>query len=205
MRTDTDTPGESTSVAGYTADVDAPADAGEARGRRSSWLPWLPWLLVALAVAVAVVATWRWQELAGHERQRAAVTAAAGDFAVALTNWDAGDGMADTRESLRAGGTETFAQDVDDLFGGTEDLAALTELGARSDGDVRDVFVQSLDGDRAEALAVVVQRLTTDEGQETNVRYARMTLSAADTGWLVDDVELLVDAAQQAAPGEARG
>jgi len=162
---------------------------------------WLPWLLVALAVAVAAAATWRWQELAGQERQREAVAAAAGDLALALTNWDAADGMADTRESLQASGTEAFGGDVDDLFGGTEDLAALTELGARSDGEVRDVFVQSLDEDRATALAVVVQRLTTDDGQETNVRFAHLALTRGGGGWLVDDVELLVDASQQATAG----
>ncbi|MEX2627751.1 MAG: hypothetical protein WD225_12765, partial [Ilumatobacteraceae bacterium] len=103
-------------------DGDAGAPPPARTGLRASVV--LPWILVVLAVALAVVATWRWQELAGEQRQRDAVTAAAGDFALALTNWDAADGMGDTREALRVGGTEAFAQDVDDLFGGTEDLAA---------------------------------------------------------------------------------
>jgi hypothetical protein len=172
--------------------------ASAAAPTRRGLPPALPWILLVLAVVVAAVATWRWQELAALERQRAAVEATAGDFAVALTNWDAADGMADTREALRAHGTEAFAQDVDELFGGTEDLAALTELGARSEGEVRDLFVQSIADERAEALAVVVQRVSTDAGQETNLRYAAVSLVHSSGDWLVDQVELLVDATSTA-------
>lgn len=189
--------------------VDRPADERPGRRLRAGHV--LPWVLVVLAVAVAAVATWRWQELAADDRQRAAVRAAAEDFAIALTNWDSADGMTDTRDTLRDAGTAAFAQDVEELFGGTEDMAAISDLGARSEGHVDGVYVQWIGTDpdladeeaddlapRAEVLAVVTQRITTDAGQETTDRYARILLEDADRGWLVHEVELLVDASQSA-------
>jgi hypothetical protein len=165
-------------------------------GPRTSARRLVPWILVVLAVAVAVVSTWRWQELAGLERTREDVAAATSRFVTSLTSWDAAEGMAATRDELRTRGTEAFARDVDELFGSTEDLRGLEELGARSEGEVRDVYVQRLDGARAETLAVVVQRVTTSQvtDPEVHLRYAAVTLERVEGGWLVDDLELLVDA-----------
>jgi hypothetical protein len=157
----------------------------------------LPWILVVLAVATALVSTWRWQQLATIERAREDVAATTSQFVTALTTWDASAGMGATRDELQARGTEVFARDVDELFGTTEDLRGLAELGARSEGEVRDVYIQSLAGDRAAGLAVVVQRVTTDEvdSPEVHLRYASVGLERVDGRWLVDDVELLIDAA----------
>jgi hypothetical protein len=157
----------------------------------------LPWVLVVLAVAVAVVSTWRWQELAVLERTREDVAAVTSRFVTTLTTWDASAGMGETREALRSGGTELFASDVDQLFGSTEDLRGLAELAARSEGEVREVYVQSLQEDRAETLAVVLQQVTTDavEDPEVHLRYASVDLQLVDGQWLVDQLELLVDTA----------
>lgn len=169
------------------------------RGRR------LPWIVATVAVLVAlatiVVAAVLITEARGADAERDAVEQAAGRFTLELTTWDASDGMGDTRESLREAGTETFAADVDQLFGGTDDLATLEELGARSEGEVRDVLVQSLEGDEAEALGVVVQRVTTEatEGEEVSMRYALLTMQRDGGAWRVDAVELVVDALQQTA------
>jgi hypothetical protein len=173
-----------------------PRDAEATPRSRTSVRQLLPWILVVLAVAVAVVSTWRWQEVAGLERTREDVAAATSGFVTTLTSWDAAAGMTATRDELRSRGTEDFARDVDELFGSTEDLRGLEELGARSEGEVRDVYVQRLDGDRAQTLAVVVQRVTTTEvtDPEVHLRYAAVTLERIDGGWLVEDVELLVDA-----------
>lgn len=166
------------------------------------WLRIAPWIVALLAVAVAVVATVQWQTLASAERAAEAVERAAGEFAVALTNWDAaGGGMLETREQLRASGTDRFGTDVDELFGPTDDLGSLAELGARSEGELRDVFVQSISEDRAEVLAVVLQRVVTDvtEGTEVSLRFAQVRLVDQDGTWLVDEVELLVDSLRESA------
>jgi hypothetical protein len=178
------------------ADVVGTAPAASPRRTRTSPLRTaLPWVLVVLAVAVAVVSTWRWQELAAVERAREDVAAATSQFVTTLTTWDASAGMVETREALRSGGTELFGSDVDELFGSTEDLRGLAELGARSEGEVRQVYVQSLQDDRAETLAVVLQQVTTAEVQdpEFHLRYAAVELQLVEGRWLVDQLELLVD------------
>jgi hypothetical protein len=157
-------------------------------------------VLLLVAVAVAAYTTWQWQQLAAAEQAREDVEVATMQFVTTLTNWDAGAGMVETREALRDAGTETFARDVDELFGTTEDLRGLADLGARSEGEIRDVFVQSLDGDRAETFAVVLQQATTDtvEVPELHLRYASLALVQVDGRWLVDDLTLLVDSAPDA-------
>lgn len=162
-----------------------------------------PWVLLVLALAVAVTSTIQWRQLATEQAVREEVDAVAGSFMLTLTTWDASEGMAATREELREAGTERFAGEVEELFGTTEDLAGLEDIGARSEGEVRRSFVQEVDGDRATALVVVDQRITADvlEGEEASVRYAELDLVRTSGDWLVDEVELLVDVAtRDAAP-----
>lgn len=178
-----------------------PRPEPEATGRPGLVRIVVPWLLVvALAVVAAVLFT-QLRTAQDRAAQVDAVGEAAGLFARDLTSWDATDGMADTREELRARSTETFAAEVDQLFGGSDDLAQLEELGARSESEVTDVLVSRVDGDEAEALAVVTQRVTTEvtEGEEISQRYARMTMRRDGDGWRVEDLELAVDLLQQTA------
>ncbi len=184
------------------SDAEPPEDGPVGDRQRSQRLPWI---VAAIAMLVAVASVVVAFVIVAAERRPtedlAAVEQTAGQFALDLTTWDASDGMADTRERLREAGTGAFAADVDELFGGTDDLATLAELGARSEGEVRDVLVQSLEGDEATALAVVVQRVTTavTEGEEVSLRYALLTLQREDGVWRVHEVELVVDALQEAA------
>lgn len=182
---------------------DGDRPSGRWRPRPRQVLRAAPWVLLVLALAVAVTSTIRWQQLAAEQAVREEVDAAAGSFVLTLTTWDASEGMAATREELRQAGTERFAGEVDELFGTTEDLAGLEDIGARSEGEVRRSFVQEVDDDRATALVVVDQRITADvlDGEETSVRYAELDLVRTSGDWLVDEVELLVDVAtRDAAP-----
>jgi hypothetical protein len=183
--------------------TDVAATSTDRRDWRSGlWL--LPWILLALAISAAVFFFLESQELRAHEAAREEVERVAGTFMLTLTTWDGTQDMADTREELRAAGTDRFAGEVDELFGTTEDLAGLAEIGARSEGDVRRSFVQEIDGDQATALIVVVQRLSSDltDEDEIAVRYAEIELLDRGGEWRVDDVELLVDATQQAPSGD---
>jgi hypothetical protein len=184
-----------------------PADDPEASTERRDWRSWLwllPWILLALAISAAAFFFLESQELRAHEAAREDVERVAGTFMLTLTTWDGTQDMADTREELRAAGTDRFAGEVDELFGTTEDLAGLAEIGARSEGDVRRSFVQEIDGDQATALIVVVQRLSSDltDEDEVAVRYAEIELLDRGGEWRVDDVELLVDVTQQDTGGE---
>jgi hypothetical protein len=175
---------------------------------RRSWHPGrgavavlLPWTVAVLALALAAALFLQLRSAGTTENELAAVEETVGRFALDLTSWDASDGMGGTREALRGAASERFATEVDELFGGTDDLAELEEIGARSEAEVEDVLVSSIEGDEAEALAVVVQRVSTDvtDGEEVSLRYARLGLVEEDGDWRVDRVELVVDALEEAA------
>lgn len=171
-------------------DTAAPTAPSAAAGRGSL----LPWIVAVVAILVAAFSTFQWLTLQGQADTRAAVQRTAEEFMVALTNWDASDGLQDTRDALKAAGTGDFVGEVDELFGGTLG-ADLEAAAAVSTGEVQDVFVQRIEGDEAVALGVVVQELTTnltDEPDRT-VRSARLTLQRVDGAWLVSNVQLLVD------------
>lgn len=172
---------------------------GDGRRRPRWWV--LPWLVAAVAVLVAMATTSQWLTLRAEDQTRQQVLRTAEEFVVALTTWDASDGLEDTREELRAAGTGAFLAEVDDLFGGTLG-DELEEVDAVSRGDVEDVFVQRIQDDQAIALAVIVQEVETNlsDSPDRTVRSARLTLTREDDRWLVSNVQLLADDVQGAAP-----
>lgn len=191
-------------TAAATAEPDTAAPP--ARGPSRFWLV-APWVLAVLALGAAGFSTWQWLELRSAEADRAAVQAAASEFMLTLTNWDAREGLDDTVDELRAAGSERFLEEIDELFGGTL-RQELEQAGAVSTGELQDVFVQSVDEREAVVFAVVIQHLevgVTDESAST-VRSARVALTQTGERWLVSRVELIDDsglgpeAAQEDAP-----
>lgn len=183
-------------------DHDPEGETTDTDRRRARW--WvLPWLVAAVAVLVAVAATSQWLSLRAEEQTRQEVQRVAEEFVVALTTWDASDGLQDTREELREAGTGAFAAEVDELFGGTLG-DELEEAEAVSEGEVEDVFVQRIQGDEAIVLGVVIQELRTNltDTPDRTVRSARLTLTREDGRWLVSGVQLLADDAGREAPAE---
>lgn len=181
-----------------TGEPGAAGDAADAAGGRGRWRRWrepVAWGLLVAALALATISTVQWQRLAAAEQERGAARETATEFMATLTTWDATEGMGGVRESLRDASTERFADEIDQLFGTTEDLAGLSELSARSEGEILRAHLQSVDGDDAVALVVAEQRLVAERAarEETSTRYAELDLERTDGAWLVDDVELLVD------------
>lgn len=153
-----------------------------------------PWVLALFGLAAAAFSTWQWLELRAVESTRAEVQAAATDFVLTLTNWDASDGLDDTVDELRAAGSERFLEEIDRLFGSGL-RQELEQVRAVSTGEIQDVFVQSIDEREAVVFAVVIQELElglTDESTST-VRSARVALRKSDDRWLVTRVELVND------------
>lgn len=187
-----------------TADASSTVEEGTTHprppGRGPSW--WIGWALAVVGLIGCAVLGVLLVRSGGADAERAAAEEAAGRFALALTTWDAGAGeLTDTREQLREASTDTFDSEVELLFGSTDDLNDLEEIGARSTSEVEQLLVQELDGDRADVLAVIVQRVTTEitEGEEVSLRYARMGMLREGGTWRVNEVELLVDLLQESA------
>lgn len=170
-------------------------DAADGRSRLRTWLPWI----VALAaVGLAVFSTVRWQQLEGEigpvreaEAARAEVEAAAGTFLLELTTWDATEGLTETRDRLTELGTDDFRAEVDRLFG-AELSVELKQVEATSQGEVQDLFVQRVEGDRAVVFAVVIQSQDTAQTEpDTLIRSARVTLERVDGEWKVAAVDMV--------------
>lgn len=175
----------------------APTD-GDTSHSPSALRSRLPWIVAIAAVALAVFATYRWVSLASEigpvraaEEIRAEVEATAGTFLLELTTWDAANGLAETRDRLRELGTGEFLDEVDQLFG-AELAAELRDVQATSSGEVQDLFVQRIDGDRAVVFGVVLQTQdTTRTDPDTIVRSARVVLERVEGVWKVSRVEMV--------------
>ncbi|MFP5308331.1 MAG: hypothetical protein ACLGIR_01990 [Actinomycetes bacterium] len=164
-----------------------PALRGRVALRRAA-----PWLVTVLALALAGWSTWQWQVLAAREDAVLTVRATATDVLTVLTNWDA-DELDTTRTSLEAAGTDAFAEQVDE-FVGPQAAEALAAAGTRSEGAVEDLFVQSIDGDRAVVFAIVAQALVSDDTEgvvQPATRAAELRLQLVDGRWLVDGIDLI--------------
>lgn len=154
----------------------------------------IPWVLAVAFAAVAAVALVQWQGMRNTESARDQARTAAIEVVRLLTEWDASDGLDDTREDLKAVATGDFSDQIDDIFGADE-VSQLVDANVRSEGEIGDVFVQSLEGDTAEVFAVVTQTTTTEtvEVPLTVVQRAAILLERQGDRWLVASVELTSD------------
>ncbi len=163
---------------------------------RSRWLPWAL-SLVATAAAVALFLLWR-SERAGDERI-AEVRTTTERFLVALTNFSAETIDRDVSE-IRSYAVGQFATEVSETFG-EERLQAIREGEVTSTGEVRSVYVQSLDGAAATAFGVVDGTTTNRASPQPRVDVLHVEVGLIETteGWRVNQVEILQN--PQAPPG----
>lgn len=185
--------GPETSTADETAENDAAKtaaakpsskiDAPRRRGRM------VPWLLVILTTAALVFVTLQWLPLRASEGERLDVATSARDVVTRLTTWDARTGLENTISGLAAVGTPSFAADVDRFFAGPAG-DELVSSGAASTALIKDIFVQSIDGDNATVFVVLDQSISTLVPQANNVlpRRAVVELVRADGRWLAEDI-----------------
>ncbi|HEX9767304.1 MAG TPA: hypothetical protein VGA36_11125, partial [Nitriliruptorales bacterium] len=118
---------------------------------------------------------------------------------------DASDGLDDTVAALRARGTGRFLAQAEDLLGGPVG-DELEIAAAASAGQVEDLFVQSIDGERAEVFAVVTQAVnsTLTDGTQRSVRQVVMVLERVEGAWLIENLEL-PELVQQRPTGDGEG
>lgn len=173
-----------------------PIDGGEPRtdpperGRPSALLVALA--VVAIAGLVGTAVFWsKWHALQNRAGAQTAVTTTATDFLKALTNFDASTIDADFNrvEGYAVGNFKTQAAQ----FFSTDVRKALAKVQAVSRGQIRDLYVESLKGDRASVYASVDQTIANinfkaPEQDELRI-VVNMTKSAQ--GWRVSDVTVL--------------
>lgn len=165
---------------------------GPARLRHGfSWL--VPVLLVvtALSLIAAIGFALAWSNLNSQQNTRTTVTRVAQDFLLSLTNFTPAN--LDSRLSnLSTYATGDFAKQENQFFG-TSIRQALEKVQASSRGQVRYVFVQSLNGDQATVYAWVDQTFVNNKltSPQTDVLQVSLTMLDRPAGWKIGDVTVL--------------
>jgi Mce-associated membrane protein len=116
---------------------------------------------------------------------------AAREFAIALTNFDAATIDADF-DRIVDSATGDFAEEADRFYD-EEIRSQLRDAQATSRSEVRDLYVQSFDGDTGTAFAVVDQSVANNRSPQPVTDTLRIELGMArvDGGWKVRTVEVL--------------
>jgi hypothetical protein len=157
----------------------------------------LPWVLVALATAAAVVFALLWRnadsQLASAqslEHERAQVVATGTDFLTALTNFSGTSIQSDVAK-IRRFAVGDFAQQVDQFFGPTN-VTALQKGKVVSVGQVRSMFVQSIDGQQASVFGLVDEAVrSAHSAPHTSTLRIDVEMLETASGWRVSNVDIL--------------
>lgn len=185
--------------------TDTPTETGSPPTRRSAPRARAPWRWATAVVALIAVALAVWLaielrstraelgDLRAAAQAESDVQAATVELMRVLTNWDAEDpGLQRTRDQLAAMATGDFRDQIDEIFGGGV-AADLEATRARSVGELRDVYVQQIEEDRAEAFVVADQTVTSDDAAQPLevTRRAEVVLRLVDDVWKVSVVTIV--------------
>ncbi|MGV9774269.1 hypothetical protein [Streptosporangium sp. NPDC003464] len=204
----------------------APEEAagGGERGRLAGTGRWRGRLVGAVAAmafaATAATAVLQWMaadRLAEEKADRSAVSARAGEFAVALQTYDYSD-LQSYRDQVFAISGEDFEKTYDEAFSPLEGV--ITSMKANSSASVRGVYVAEVAEGRAKAITVVDSQVTSTAGTRRMLgTYMELGLIKTGGEWKVNDATVMgaadelvtdpngkaVDAAPTPAPSPSTG
>jgi Mce-associated membrane protein len=158
--------------------------------------PRLPWILAGVAAVIAIAFAVLWLGLRGQLAPQRQVEATARGFLLALTNFDAATIDRDVEE-IRSYAVGDFAREVQQTFS-PDRIEAIRASEATSVGRIRDVFVQSIEGDTATAFGVVNETVqnTTSPAPTSDVLRTELVLVRTTQGWKVSSVQILQSPAE---------
>jgi len=171
-----------------------PRTVGGPVRRRRSTSPWLvPFLLIltALSLIAAIGFALAWSNLQSQQNTKTTVTRVAKDFLLSLTNFTPAN--LDSRLSnLSTYATGDFAKQENQFFG-TSIRQALQKVQASSRGQIRYIFVQTLNGDQATVYAWVDQTFVNNKltSPQTDVLQVSLGMFDRPAGWKIGSVSVL--------------
>jgi len=115
----------------------------------------VPWTLAVLGLSGTLIFGHAWANQNAQSAQQTQVRAVAGDFLLALTNFDAKDVDADFNQ-IQGYATGDFAKQSNQFFGSAIRQQLEAAL-ASSRGQIRSQYVQSIGGNQASVYSVVDQ------------------------------------------------
>jgi hypothetical protein len=124
------------------------------------------------------------------------VEATARGFLLALTNFDAAT-IDRGVEEIRSYAVGDFAQEVRETFS-PDRTTAIRESEATSVGRIRDVFVQSIEGDTASVFGVVHETLrnSASPAPASDLLRTELVLVRTTGGWKISSVQILQSPAE---------
>jgi hypothetical protein len=197
-------------VVGGRAGVPGGDDAGTVqpsryrrRRLRSGQPRWLvPVLMVVTAVSIVLTIAFAmaWSNLEAQQNARATVRRVASDFLLALTNFKPTTVDSDFR-AISSYATGDFAKQSDQFFG-SHIRQELETAQASSEGQLRYLYIQSLEGNRASVYAEVDQTYANAKVTTPVADVLQVALVMVDTssGWKISEVSVLQPPSSPGAP-----
>lgn len=163
------------------------------------------WTVVLAVLAIAGLAGtlffgFKWNQERTADNAEASMETTASDFLVALFDFD-GRTIDEDFDNILSYATGDFADQAEAQFADDDTRAALREVQASSRVEVRDLFVQSFDGDRGRVFAVVDQTIANNQFPQPRSDQVRLEvgLRKVDGDWKIATLDVLEAPAAQAA------
>ena len=163
------------------------------------------WTVVLAVLAIAGLAGtlffgFKWNQERTADNAEASMETTASDFLVALFDFD-GRTIDEDFDNILSYATGDFADQAEAQFADDDTRAALREVQASSRVEVRDLFVQSFDGDRGRVFAVVDQTIANNQFPQPRSDQVRLEvgLRKVDGDWKIATHDVLEAPAAQAA------
>ena len=151
---------------------------------------YLPWLLLALALTAAVTFGYLWQEARAAADAEDELRSQAREFIGDLMSISAETAEGDAA-AIKRWAVGDFADEAE-VFYGEKAIDAVVELEATTEGEVQELFIQSLEDGEGSVFAVVdhtVTNASTDEPKTDTVRMSIDMIESED-GWKVNRVRI---------------
>ncbi|WP_433255909.1 hypothetical protein ACQPYK_15815 [Streptosporangium sp. CA-135522] len=189
-------------AAGGAVQDEAREREGAGAGPRTRSRAWRGRLMGAVAAmvfaATATAAVLQWMaadRLAEEKAERSAVSARAGEFAVALQTYDYSNLQA-YRDQVFAISGEDFEKTYNEAFSPLEGV--ITSMKANSSASVRGVYISEIAEGRAKAITVVDSQVTSTAGTRRMLgTYMELGLIKTGGQWKVNDATVMGAADEQ--------
>ena len=153
-------------------------------------------LVLGVIALVGVIGTlvfgFLWNSERSDDAAQDSMKNVASDFLLALFEFDGSTIDADF-DDIMSYATGDFEEQADTVFNDEETRRALREFQAASRAEIRDIFVQSFDGDKGRVFAVVDQTIANNQNPQPRSDQLRIEVSMRKEGgdWKIAAIDVL--------------
>lgn len=170
------------------------------RGGQPRWLVPVLMVVTAVSIVLTIAFAMAWSNLDAQQNTRATVRRVASDFLLALTNFRPTTVDSDFR-TISTYATGDFAKQSNQFFG-SNIRQELETAQASSEGQLRYIYIQSLEGNKASVYAEVDQTYANAKVTTPVADVLQVALAMVDTqsGWKISEVSVLQPPASPSTP-----